>query len=61
MGKSSFGVEKGRDGIVRQKFTQGSGWKPADLKRHLEQPSQLKAIKERYENIAERWSCSPVC
>ena len=27
---------------------QDSGWKPADLKHHLEQPSQLKAIKERY-------------
>ena len=48
MGRSSFGVEKGRNGIFRQKFLQGSGWKPADLKHHLEQPSQLKAIKERY-------------
>jgi hypothetical protein len=30
---------------------QGSGWKPADLKRHLQQPSQLKAIKERYDIV----------
>ena len=51
MGGSSFGVEKGRDRIVRQKFMQGSGWKPAELKHHLDQPTQIKAIKERYDII----------
>ena len=30
---------------------QGSGWKPTELKRYLEQPTQLKAIKERYDIV----------
>ena len=48
---ASFGVQKGSDGVIRQKFMQGSGWKPTELKRYLEQPTQLKAIKERYDIV----------
>ena len=50
MGRTTFGVEKDHDGVVRQKFMQGV-WKPAQLKKHLDQPSQLKTIKQRYDII----------
>jgi hypothetical protein len=51
MTKGTFCVKKDDDGVVRQKFMQAGWWKPSELKRHLDQPSQAKKIKEHYDII----------
>eukprot|EP00983_Pelagomonas_calceolata_P052673 1142945-Pelagomonas_calceolata.AAC.2 len=49
-GWKEIDVEKGSNGVIRQKSQHGQ-MRHAELKRHLEQPSQLKKVKKQYDII----------